>query len=168
MLAGVGKFGCGTRTQPRQIPQGLFFEAGDAHLDNRTNSEHLGQHPGVTSIGFDAVSGSAQQFRRRRDHTVDARSVQVAGQNETGRAGLIDNFDTRLETANPLQNHGRVSGHRVDADFTGDWVQRMADDVDRVNIQANESMLKHSRDLPNLTCGTTIALPAEPSGQESC
>ena len=43
----------------------------------------------------------------------------------------------------------------------------MAHDVYRVNIEPDESMLKHSRDLPSFTCGTTIALPNEPSGQGS-
>lgn len=35
----------------------------------------------------------------------------------------------------------------------------MTDHIGRVNIQTKESMLKHCRDLPNLTCGTTIAPP---------
>ncbi|BCW58620.1 hypothetical protein StoSoilB20_19670 [Arthrobacter sp. StoSoilB20] len=59
----------------------------------------------------------------------------------------------------PVQDHGWFSDHRVGADFSGTRIHRVANDINRVNIEPDESMLKHSRDLPSFTCGTTIAPP---------
>ncbi|WHP59822.1 hypothetical protein QMY03_02360 [Arthrobacter sp. KFRI-F3372] len=80
VLAGVREVLGRTRAQPGQVPESFFVRVRDPHLGDRADREHLGQHLGIARVGFDPVSGCGQQFRGRRDHTVDAGSPQATGQ----------------------------------------------------------------------------------------
>jgi hypothetical protein len=89
--------------------------------------------------------GACSSFEDAPDDAVDVRSAQIRARTKPrGR----HSYTTLTGGANR-------------------WIhsKSMADDVYRVNIEPDESMLKQSRDLPSFTCGTTTALPNEPSGQ---
>lgn len=129
------------------------YFAGNAYL---TAAKTFGPTVTIALLAVLTAAAAAWYVRKR----IKARTSQCPAapplQSETPSQPV--SLETN-QPEDPLQHHGRVSGHGAVADFAGGRVQCMAHDVDRVNIQTDESMLKHSRDLPNFTCGTTIPPP---------
>lgn len=57
----------------------------------------------VAGVGLDPVSGGTPGFRRSCDHGRDPGRVQVPGQTETGRSGLVNHVHGSGQGTDPVQ-----------------------------------------------------------------
>ena len=72
-----------------QIARRLFLVARDMNRGERAGAIEHRELPRVTTVGFDAVTGTARDQRRRDDVTGDVMGRQRALQLEAARPGLV-------------------------------------------------------------------------------
>lgn len=89
---------------PDQVPGCFLIGRGNPHPGDLSQLQQPGQVQGVTGVCLDPVPGRALEFGRGRDHCLETGRVQVPGQTETGRSGLVNHPDGAGQGTDPVQD----------------------------------------------------------------
>ena len=145
-----------------QIARRLFLVARDMNRGQRAGAIEHRELPRVTTIGVDAVTGTARDQGRRDHVTGDVMSRQRALQLEAARPGFVATLDRPLavQALDTAQNRRTVRRQRVERWRPLSGQQDRGHRRRRVLIEGNDgSRLRHDR--PPLYCGSARALAGE-------